>query len=157
MKVLKPPFPVCFGLAGVPVEPHLGLIFSSGLRFHGFPYGRLTQGPCVLPVGRRGRQAWASVPVDFLLQASPPAFSRTPNSLQFSVFFNKLPNCLYSYFAEDKHLEASDSNQDCCYFNSPFGGHRCHFQLIFSFVGKAGSETVISEFSLPVNRLSGLP
>ena len=134
------------------MEPHLGLIFSSGL-----PSAVSLTGVSLRAPLRRGRQAWASVPVDFLLQASPPAFSGTPNSLQFSVFLNKLPNCLYSYFAEDKHLEASDSNQDCCYFNSLFGGHQCRFQLIFSFVGKAGSETVISEFSLPVNPLPGPP
>ena len=92
------------------------------------------------------------IPLDFLLQASSPAFSGTPNSLQSSVFLNKLSNCLYSYFAEDKHLEASDSNQHL-YFSSLFGRHQCCFQLIFSFVGKAGSRTVISEFSLPVNPL----
>lgn len=137
------------------MEPHLGLILSSGLRFHGFPY-RSHSGPLCPSCGEEGKAGLRKRSCGLPPPGLSSCFFRN-TSLQFSVFFNKLPNCLYSYFAEDKHLEVSDSNQDCCYFSSLFGGHRCHFQLIFSFVGKAGSKTVISGFSLPVNPLPGPP
>lgn len=125
--VLKPLF-LCLVLLGLSVEPHLGLIFHSDLLFHGFPYRCLTQGPSILPSGKEAEggpeeeRDFPGVPVDFLLQASSLAFSGTPNSLLFFLFFNKinLLNCLYSYFAEDRHLEASDSNQDSCISTPPF-------------------------------------